>query len=395
MRKTRLFTPGPTPLIPSAQQAMAMPMPHHRTREFSSIMLECRAMLQEIFRTENELLILSTTGTGAMEAAVCNLHSPGDRVLIVSAGKFGERWVELAETHELDYSILKKPYGECADPEEILSALAVKPGFKSLLLQGCETSTGTSHDLESISRAARENFPDILIIVDGITAVGCQAVETDLWDLDVVISGSQKSFGIPPGLSFISLGSRALQAIESGPEKRVYHHCFRREMAGQKMGSPAFTPSIALIVALREACRRILDYGLDQTVRDAGLMAECTRAGLKALGFRMLSRAPANALTAAFPPEAISASELKEKLDTYYGIKVAAGQGEVAGKIIRVAHLGYFDLLDVFTILSAIELTLSRMGREVEPGSGLSAAMKCMRHSGEKRAESPAFNSLG
>ena len=379
MRKERLFTPGPTPLIPSAQQAMALPMPHHRTREFSSIMLECRAMLQEIFRTRNELLILSTTGTGAMEAAVCNLHSPGDRTLIVSAGKFGERWVELAETHGLDFGVLGKPYGERANPEEILSALERKPGFKSLMLQGCETSTGTSHDLESISRTIREKFPEILIIVDGITAVGCQTLETDAWDLDVVISGSQKSFGIPPGLSFISLGSRALEAMASGPEKRIYHHSFAREMAGQKKGSPAFTPSIALFVALREACGKILNYGLDRTIEDARLMAEATRAGLESLDFKLLSQAPANALTAAFPPEGINASELKTNLEEWYGIKVAAGQGEVAGKIIRIAHLGYFDLLDVFTVLSAIELTLGRMGREVELGAGVSAAMKAAR----------------
>jgi len=198
---------------------MAMPMPHHRTPEFSAIMLECRKMLQKIFRTENELLILSTTGTGAMEAAVSNLHKPGEKSLVVSAGKFGERWEELAKAFNLDFRLLKKSYGDSASAEEIIEALA--PGTKSILIQGCETSTGTFHDLETISRKVREKFPDILIIVDGITAVGCQTVETDKWDLDVVISGSQKSFGIPPGLSFISLGQRSLAALDSIPENNL------------------------------------------------------------------------------------------------------------------------------------------------------------------------------
>jgi len=314
-----------------------------------------------------------------MRAAVCNLHSPGDRTLIVSAVKVGERGRQIAETHKRESIVLNKPYGECASPEEIVAYLQENPGIKSLMLQGCETSTGTSHDLESISRAVREGFPDTLLIVDGITAIGCQQVETDAWDLDVVISGSQKSFGIPPGLSFVSLGRRALDIMEAAPEERIYHHSFRREMTSQVKGSPAFTPSIALIVALKEACGRILEYGLDRTIEDARLMGESARAGLEALGFRLLSRSPANALTAAFPPEGIDASELKQNLDRFFGIKVASGQGEVAGKIIRIAHLGYFDLLDVFTVLSAIELTLGKMGKPVEPGAGLAAAMKTAR----------------
>ena len=363
-------------MMPEAQLAMAMPMPHHRTAEFSKIMLNCRKNLQTIFKTNNELLILSTTGTGAMEAAVSNLHRPGEKVLVVSAGKFGERWIELAEAYNLDCKVLKKPYGDSASAEEILSFLRENPGIKSLFIQGCETSTGTAHDMEKISRSVRESFPETLIIVDAITAIGCQEMKVDQWDLDVVVSGSQKSFGIPPGLSFISLSKRALEALDKNPGKNFYYLSLTRELKGQAQGSPAFTPSIALVMALKTACSLILDYGLERTIEDAAQMARCTRSGLEALGFRILSKSPANATTAAFPPDDISAGELKSSLDEWYGVKVAGGQGDVAGKIIRIAHLGYFDILDVFTILSALELTLVRMGRDIPAGTSAKAAMK-------------------
>ena len=376
MRKKRLFTPGPTPLIPEAQLAMASPMPHHRTAEFSRIMVDCRKKLQSIFKTENELLILSTTGTGAMEAAVSNLHSPGEKVLVVSVGKFGERWSELAEAFSLDCRILKKSYGDYASAEEIVTSLQQNPGTKSLFIQACETSTGTAHDLEKISRSVREKFPDILIIVDAITAIGCQEMPVDQWGLDVVVSGSQKSFGIPPGLSFISLSKRALAALSANPGKNFYHLSLLREMKGQAQGSPAFTPSIALVMALQESCSQILQYGLERTIKEAAQMAAATRAGLEGLGFRILSQSPANAVTAAYPPEGIAAGDLKSRLDEWYGIKVAGGQGDVAGKIIRVAHLGYFDILDVFTLLAALELALVRMGRKIPAGTGANAAMR-------------------
>ena len=378
MRKSRLFTPGPTPLIPEAQLAMASPMPHHRTAEFSSIMMDCRKKLQTIFQTENELLILSTTGTGAMEAAVTNFHAPGDRVLVVSIGKFGERWEELADAFSLDWKVLKKPYGECASAEEIVLELRKYPGIKSVFIQACETSTGTAHDLETISRSIRREFPGILIIVDAITAIGCQKMPVDDWDLDVVVSGSQKSFAIPPGLSFISLSKRAVGALSSGSGKNSYHLSLAREMKGQGLGSPAFTPSIALFMALREACSQIRRYGLERTIEDAAQMASCTRAGLESLEFGLLSKSPANAVTAAFPPQGIAAADLKARLEEWYGIKVAGGQGDVAGKIIRIAHLGYFDILDVFTMLAALEMTLVRMGRRIPAGTGAEAAMKAL-----------------
>jgi serine---pyruvate transaminase len=374
MRKTRIFTPGPTPLMPEAQLAMAKPIIHHRTQEFKELFLETRRLLQQIFKTENEMLILTASGTGAMEAAICNLFSPDDQTMAVVAGKFGERWVEICQAFHIPCVSLTKEYGDAVTADEIGEALRRHPETRGLLIQACETSTATSHDLEQIGSLLREEFPQVLIVVDGITGVGCQPLETDQWGLDVVISGSQKAFALPPGLAFMSLSSRALQKIAAAASPRYYFN-LGKELKNQQAGQTAWTPNVALVVALNAVCKEILCQGLDKVVAEAELMARCTRQGLLALDFRLLSSSPCSATTAAFPPEGVSASELSKKLEQRFGLKVAGGQGELKGKIIRIAHLGYFDTLDVFSALSAIELCLMEMGQPIELGSGVKAAM--------------------
>jgi aspartate aminotransferase-like enzyme len=378
MRKTRLFTPGPTPLIPEAQLAMARPLIHHRTPEFKKLLLELRSNLQEVFKTRHEMLILASSGTGAMEAAVSNLHSPGEKVVAVVVGKFGERWTELATAFGLQCVSLHKEYGEAASAEEILDVLRRNPDARSLLIQGCETSTATAHDLEVVGRAVSSEFPEVLVIVDAITAVACQPVQPDAWGLDVVICGSQKAFGVPPGLAFLSLSPKALRRLEAATPAAHYYLSLRKELKAQAGGSTAFTPAISLIVALNEATVQILDQGVDEVVRGAETMARATRAGLAALGFQLLSSSPANAATAAFPPPGVDADDLRGRLESEFGIKVAGGQGELKGRIIRIAHLGYFDLLDVVAVLSAVELILLRDGTLSEVGRGVLAAMREM-----------------
>ena len=382
MRKLRLFTPGPTPLIPEAQLAMARPLIHHRTSEFKDLLLETRLNLQRLFKTTAEMVILTSSGTGAMEAAVSNLHAPGEKVLAVVAGKFGERWAEIAEVFGLECVSLCKAYGEAASPEEIVGHLRANPGVRSLLIQGCETSTGTSHDLEAIARSVRHEFPEILIIVDAISAVGCQPVKPDEWGLDVVISGSQKAFGLPPGLAFLSLGSHAVEVLESKASAPHYYLNLRKEVRGQALGTTAYTPAITLMTALNEATRLMLKEGLDELISGAELMARCARKGLGDLDFRLLSSTPSNAVTAAYPPTGIAADELRSSLESSFGVKVAGGQGPLKGKIVRIAHLGYFDLLDVFLVLSAIEMCLKKMGKTVTLGKGVSAAMEESQSSG-------------
>lgn len=374
MRKVRLFTPGPTPLMSEAQLAMSRPILHHRTPQFKELLLETRQNLQTIFKTQNDVVILTSSGTGAMEAAVANLLYSNDQALAVVAGKFGQRWVELCQTHNIPCHSIEKKSGQAASPEEICQTLGHNPNIGTVFLQGCETSTGTAHNLEQIAKSIHDEFPQVLIVVDAITALLTQPVETDLWGLDVVISGSQKSFALPPGLSFLTLSSRALEKINANPSQPYYFN-LAKEVAQQRGGQSAFTPAISLIIGLSETTREILAQGLDQVLAETELMARVTREGLEALGFKLLSSSPANAVTAAFPPANVSSVELGKHLEKDFGIKIAGGQGDLKHKIVRIAHLGNFDLLDVFSVLASIELCLLKMGTEIKPGTGLQAAM--------------------
>ncbi len=385
MRKQRLFTPGPTPLAPEAQEAMGRPLLHHRTPEFQQIFTATRDNLKKIFRTDHDMVILASSGTGGMEAAVCNLLGTDDPALAVVAGKFGERWVEICRSYGIPCHVLEKEYGEAATVEEIREALVSHPGTTALLVQGCETSTGTWHELEAIGRLIRSEFPDVLIVVDGITAIGCQRVECDSWGLDVVISGSQKAFAVPPGLAFLSISPRALERMERNRSPGRYYFDLVKEARNQAGGKTSYTAAVSLVTALHATTESMMGQGIERVLAETETMAEAVRAGLSALGFRLLSKAPANATTAAFPPDAVSAAELSARLQDGYGVKVAGGQGPLKGKIIRIAHLGYFDLLDMMTVLSALEMSLMDLGIAVEPGQGVGAAVRVAR--AERKAE--------
>ena len=310
-----------------------------------------------------------------MEAAVTNLLSAKDEALAVVAGKFGERWLEICLAHGINAKSIEKEMGQAACAREICQVLESHPKTRALLIQGCETSTGTSHDLEEIGQSVSQKFPDVLIVVDAVTALLSQPIETDQWHLDVVLSGSQKGVGMPPGLSFMSLSARALERIEKNPP-RAYYFGLREEVNRQRVGQTTFTPAVSLINALHETTREILRQDPDRVVTDTDLMARCTRQGLLKLGFKLLSQSPSGAVTAAFPPEGISASPMIVMLEKEFGIQIAGGQGSLKGHIIRIAHLGYFDLVDVFSVLSAIEFCLARMGTKIELGSSTGAAIR-------------------
>jgi len=362
-------------LFPEVQLAISKPIAHHRTPYFTELLLETRKDLQDIFRTKNDIVILASSGTGAMEAAVCNLLTSDDTALAVVAGKFGERWVEICQTHQIPCTSLTKEAGSQATSQEIHQLLSEGQDVRAVLIQGCETSTATSHDLEAISKMIRKEFPETLIIVDAITAMLTQPIETDEWGLDVVISGSQKSFGLPPGLAFLSLSPRAVELL-GAHSPHSYYLNLAKEVSQQRKGQSAFTPAVSLIEGLSAATREILRQGCDSVIAESQRMARCTREGLLALRFKLLSSAPAAAVTGAFPPEGVEAPELVGKLESRMGIKVAGGQGELKKKIIRIAHLGYFDILDVVSVLSAIELCLLEMGAEIEVGASVQAALK-------------------
>lgn len=353
---------------------MSQPLIHHRTDRFKRLLKETQKNLQEIFQTENDVVILTSSGTGAMEAVVSALLGQGDHALAVVAGKFGQRWLEICKTHKIPCTPLSREYGHAATDQEICQALQENDDTSVLLIQGCETSTATSHDLERIAKTVHDHFPQVLIVVDAITTLLTEKIETDLWNLDIVIGGAQKAFGMPPGLAFLSVSHRASEKMQS-TSSHSYYLNLHQEFLKQRNGQTNFTPAISLIQGLHKVTGEILRQGPDNIIAEAALMARCTRKGLKSLGFQLVSHAPSNAVTAAFPPSDIEAPDLVKKLEAETGIKVAGGQGELKNKIIRIAHLGYFDLIDVFSVLSAIELCLHLLGTKVELGKGVGAAL--------------------
>ncbi|MGA2218394.1 MAG: alanine--glyoxylate aminotransferase family protein [Terracidiphilus sp.] len=380
IRKTRLFTPGPTPLLPAAQFAMAAADIHHRTPEFRALFLKVLAQLKVFVGTQNDVLLLSSSGTGAMEAAVSNLTSPGDRVLVLSAGKFGERWVGLAKAFGCETDVVTAPYGQTFDLEAVKAAL--KPEHKAVYLQATETSTAVRHDVEAIAKLVKDT--DALLVVDGITGLGTTHFDVDGWGIDVLIGGSQKAVMIPPGLSYLSVSEKAWAAMETSKNPRYYFD-LRKERKNAVKGESAYTPAVALVAGLGAALDYIagqaggdLEKGRIALVDNAQVNAAATRAGLVALGFTLFApMAPAAAATAVAVPEGMNSGDVVKALKTRFALVTANGQGEMQGKIFRVAHLGFFDYLDTVALLGAMEhIAKDTLGLPVEYGQAVAAAQR-------------------
>ena len=380
IRKTRLFTPGPTPLLPAAQFAMAAADIHHRTPEFRAMFQKVLAQLKVFVGTKNDVLLLSSSGTGAMEASVSNLTSPGDRVLVLSAGKFGERWVGLAKAFGCEVDVVSAPYGQTFDLEAVRAAL--KPEHRVVFLQATETSTAVRHDVEGIAKLVRET--EALLVVDGITGLGTTHFDVDGWVIDVLIGGSQKAVMIPPGLSYLSVSDKAWAAMETSKNPRYYFD-LRKERKNAAKGESAYTPAVALIAGLGAALDYIagqaggdLEKGRIALVDNAQVNAAATRAGLVALGFTLFApTAPAAAATAVAVPEGMNSGDVVKALKTRFALVTANGQGEMQGKIFRVAHLGFFDYLDTVALLGAMEhIAKDTLGLPVEYGQAVAAAQR-------------------
>jgi len=380
IHKTRLFTPGPTPLLPAAQFAMAAADIHHRTPEFRTLFQKVLAQLKVFVGTKNDVLLLSSSGTGAMEASVSNLTSPGDRVLVLSAGKFGERWVGLAKAFGLVPDVVSAPYGETFDLEEVRKA--IKPEHKAVFVQATETSTAVRHDVEAIAKLVKET--DALLIVDGITGLGTTHFDVDGWGIDVLIGGSQKAVMIPPGLSYLSVSEKAWAAAETSKNPRYYFD-LRKERKNQGKGETAYTPAVALVAGLGAALDYIagqaggdLEKGRIALIDNAQVNAAATRAGLVALGFTLFApTAPAAAATAVAVPEGMNSGDVVKALKTKFSLVTANGQGEMQGKIFRVAHLGFFDYLDTVAFLGAMEhIAKDTLGLPVVYGQAVAAAQE-------------------
>jgi aspartate aminotransferase-like enzyme len=382
IHKTRLFTPGPTPLLPAAQFAMAAADMHHRTPEFRALYQKVLAQLKVFVGTQNDVLLLASSGTGAMEASVSNLTSPGDQVLVLTAGKFGERWVELARAFGCAAEVVKAPYGETFDLAAVRKAL--KPEHRAIFMQATETSTGVRHDVEAIAKLLKEAGSEALLVVDGITGLGTTHFDVDGWGIDVLIGGSQKAVMIPPGLAYLSVSEKAWAAMEGAKNPRFYFD-LRKERKNAVKGESAYTPAVALIAGLGAALDYIagqaggdLEKGRIALIDNAQVNAAATRAGLVALGFTLFApTAPAAAATAVAMPEGMNSGEVVKALKARFALVTANGQGEMQGKIFRVAHLGFFDYLDTVAFLGAMEhIAKDTLGLPVEYGQAVAAAQK-------------------
>ncbi len=374
IRKPRLFTPGPTPLQPRVQEALSREIVHHRTDEFRATFRECTAGLKSFLKTQDDVLLLSASGSGAMEAALVNVLSPGDAMLALVAGSFGQRWAEIGKAHGMDVRMLEAKWGEAVEPSAVAEALAREPKLRAVFVQLNESSTGAAHDVQELARVCREQ-PDVLLVVDAISGAGAIALETAAWGVDVVVVGSQKALALPPGLAFVSLSARAVQRMEAAATPRFYFD-LRRERKAQAGGESAFTPPIALIVA----CKAALDFvaslgGVDGLVRNAGTLAAMTRHATAALGLPLVApRHHGDALTALYPPSGIDSGAIVKGLKSEFASTVAGGQGQLKGKIFRVAHLGFYDATDTLGLLGTLEIVLQRLGHRLTPGAGVAAA---------------------
>jgi aspartate aminotransferase-like enzyme len=374
IHKQRLFTPGPTPLHPAVQEAMGKPILHHRTDEFRTVFAESVAGLKVFLKTTEDVLILACSGTGGMEAALVNVLSPGETMLALVAGSFGERWASIGRAHGMNVRELRARWGEAVSPDEVARALDDDKTIRAVFVQLSESSTGARHDVPALARITRAR-PDALLVVDAISGAGAMPLETEAWGVDVVVVGSQKALALPPGLAFVSVGARARARIESARTARFYFD-LRRELKAQAGGESAFTPAISNVLALRAALAAVeASGGVDALVHNAGTLAAMTRKAAEALGLPLVApRDHGDALTALYPPAGIESGAIVKALKSEFGSTVAGGQGELKGKIMRVAHLGYYDATDILGVLATLEIVLRRLGHRFEAGRGLAAA---------------------
>ncbi len=376
MRKSRLLTPGPVAVPDRVLLAMAQPLVHHRTPEFAALFADVREGLRRVFQTRRDVLVLSASGTGAMEAAVANLVARGDRVLVVRGGKFGERWASLCSAWGAATVVIDVPVGEAVTPAAIAAALARAPDACALFLQACETSTGVWHPVREIAELLREGGP--LLVVDGITGVGVQDLPMDAWGVDVHLAASQKAFMVPPGLAFIALGERAEAALDRASGPRFYFD-LRRELREQRRGGTGFTPAISLLFGLREALRMLDEEGLERVFARHAALASAAREAARAHDLELFARAPSAATTAVRVPHGIDGRLLVRRLRDEYGIALAGGQGELEGRIFRIGHMGATDGFDLLAAFAALEVVLAELGWPVKIGQATRVVSERLR----------------
>jgi serine---pyruvate transaminase len=372
--KRYLFTPGPTPVPPEVLAALAEPVIHHRARDYREIYERCLARLHEVYRTQNDVLMFTTSGTGAFESAVANLTTAGDRQLVLSAGNFGERWAGMVSAFGADLVHVRLDWGETPEPEDLRSALADAGDVRVVYLTHSETSTGVVSDVQALAAVAKE--AGALVVVDAVSSLGAVPLETDAWDLDVVVSGSQKALMCPPGLAFVSVSPAAIEAAARSTAPRYVLDWERTRKAQAKLDAP-FTPAVPIVRALDVALGLLLHEGLEAAFERHARLGRACREGAKAMGLELFSpdEDRSAVVTAIRAPDGVDATELVSTLRDRFGITIANGQGDLKGKIFRVGHIGWFDVFDITTALAAVELALTDAGAEIERGVAVTRAL--------------------
>lgn len=374
MRKNYLLTPGPTPLPPQVCEALGRPIIHHRTPQFQAILKEVNEGLKYVFQTTGDCFILTSSGTGAMECAVVNLLSPLDAALVVHAGKFGERWTEICKAYGINTEVIDVEWGKAVSPQEIEKRLKANPKIKAVFTTLCETSTGVTHDIESIGRVVKGT--DAVLAVDAISGLGAIDLKTDAWSVDVCISGSQKGLMLPPGLAFISVSKKAWGRINDSKCPKYYFDLKAAKKALDKTDTP-FTPAITLVIALNDALKMMRQDGLENIFARHRKMADATRAAMKALGLELFApTAASDVVTAVVVPQGIDGEKLVKTMRDTYGVTIAGGQAELKGKVFRIAHMGFIEEFDIIAGISCLEKVLSKMGYKFNLGQGVKAAQE-------------------
>src|SRR3954465_3173811 len=372
--KRYLLTPGPTPVPPEVLAELAKPIIPHRERDFREIYERSLSRLQEVYRTRNDVLMFTTSGTGAFESAVANLTSPGDRQLVLSAGNFGERWAGMVKAFGADLVHVKLDWGETPEPDDLRDALAEAGDVSVVYLTHSETSTGVVCDIQALAAVAKE--AGALVVVDAVSSLGAVPVETDAWELDVVVSGSQKALMCPPGLAFVSVSPAALDEASRATAPRYVLDWERTRKAQAKLDAP-FTPAVSLVRGLDVALGLLLEEGLEAAFERHARLGRACREGAKAMGLELFSPGGGRSavVTAIRAPDGVDATEIVNGLRDRFGITIANGQGDLKGKIFRIGHIGWVNVFDITTALAAVELVLTDAGAQIERGVAVTRAL--------------------
>lgn len=375
MYKEYLVSPGPTQVPQDALLAMASPIYHHRTSRFSSLFAEASEKLKSIFQTSEDVYTLTSSGTGAMEAAMVNTINEGDSIITINAGKFGERWTKLGKMYGACVDEIVVDWGKSINPTVVEEKLKANPKIKAVFVQYSETSTGALHDVKALGEVVSKT--DAILVVDAITALGVHECKTDEWGLDIVITGSQKAMMLPPGLAMLSVSKKAWKLVEESKTPKFYFDlkAARKSLAKK---TTAYTPAVTLIIGLNEILNRMLEEGIDNIVKRHENIAEATREGVKALGLKIFPDNPSNGVSAVLAPEGTNGKAIKSTMENKYKISIAGSQDVDLADIFRIGHIGYYDKSDIIITLSSLEFTLKDLGINITLGSSLAAAQSIL-----------------